>query len=245
MRVEFDVNGSYVVRFPLPRATAQILKLGEAFLRKEDQRAAGARTIYTEDIRGLVARGNRSVDQKSSGEGQRTVSSEGVKQMEIHARKLATQIQNLLKATFPDSPARATEWGFDVKQIGQRSGAILLPPNREGLVRTLTAYIATEEGRPAAERFKTPDLADVKTVCDRLRQSLEARADSQAQRESGTAQANAVADELLDLLQAALVQIIVKQYGRKVTPDLQSWGFEVTARPAKQEAAPGSSGTPQ
>ena len=69
MRVEFDVNGSYVVRFPLQRATAQILKLGEAFLRKEDQRAAGARTIYTEDIRGLVARGTQSVAQKSSSEG--------------------------------------------------------------------------------------------------------------------------------------------------------------------------------
>lgn len=42
-------------------------------------------------------------------------------------------------------------------------------------------------------------------------------------------------------LQAALVQIIVKQYGRKVTPDLQSWGFDVVARTAKlakQEATP-------
>lgn len=243
MRVEFDVNGSYVVRFPLQRATAQILKLGEAFLRKEDQRAAGARTIYTEDIRGLVARGTQSVAQKSSSEGQRTQSSEDLKQLEVHARKLAAQIQSLLKATFMDTPAKATEWGFEVKQIGHRSGTILLPQGRDELVKTLTAYIATEEGRPAAERFKTPDLAEVKTVCDRLRQSMEARADSQAQRESGTAQANAVADELLDLLQAALVQIIVKQYGRKVTPDLQSWGFEVTARTAKQPAAPENSGT--
>ena len=76
---------------------------------------------------------------------------------------------------------------------------------------------------------------------------MEVRSDSQAQRESSTAQANAVADELLDLLQAALVQIILQQYGRKVTPDLQSWGFEVvarTAKPAKQEATAENSGTP-
>lgn len=49
-------------------------------------------------------------------------------------------------------------------------------------------------------------------------------------------------------LQAALAQIIVKQYGRKVTPDLQSWGFDVAARiakPAKQEAALENSDTPQ
>jgi hypothetical protein len=49
------------------------------------------------------------------------------------------------------------------------------------------------------------------------------------------------------VLRYTLVQIIVQQYGRKVTPDLQSWGFEVVvriAKPAKQEAAPESSGTP-
>ncbi len=144
-----------------------------------------------------------------------------------------------------DSPARATEWGFDVKQTGQRSGTILVPQGREALLKTLATYVTTEESRPAAERFTTPNLAEVKTVCDKLHQSIEGRADGQAQRESGTAEANLVAEEVLDLLQAALVQIVVKQYGRKVTPDLQNWGFEVVARTASHPAEPATGGTPQ
>lgn len=245
MRVEFDAKGSFSVRLPQSDEVSRILKLCTGFLRKEDQLAAGLRTLYTEDIRVLAARGNQLVEQKSSGEGQRTQSSEDLKQIEAHAKKLATQIQSLLKAMFIDSPAKATEWGFDVKQTGQRSGTILLPQGREALLKTLTTYLATEESRPAAERFTTPDPSEVKKVCDGLRQSMEGRADGQAQRESGTAEANLVAEEALDLLQAALVQIVVKQYGRKVTPDLQNWGFEVVARTTTQPAATDTAATPQ
>ncbi|HEY4721650.1 MAG TPA: hypothetical protein VII92_07380, partial [Anaerolineae bacterium] len=71
-------------------------------------------------------------------------------------------------------------------------------------------------------------------VFDGLTENLGTRITGQSQRESGTQQSNAAALKLLDLLQAAAIQIVVKQFDGKVTPDLAQWGFEVTARTTKK-----------
>ena len=111
--------------------------------------------------------------------------------------------------------------------------------------KTLGAYIAQEESRPAAECFKLPSLDEVKTVHEGLSQSITARQGGKTQRQSGGAQVEEVGMELLDLLQAAIVQIVVNQYGRKVTPDLQQWGVEVVARTAKPALTGGHPPAPQ
>ena len=105
-----------------------------------------------------------------------------------------------------------------------------MPIGREAIVKVLGQYAKTEKARPASERFKLPALADVVAVVDGLKQNLGARGTGKSQRASGTQQTLDTAAKLLDWLQAAAVQIVVKQFDCKVTPDLAQWGFEVTAR---------------
>ena len=214
MRCEFDSNGLYTARWPRADEYGRIYDFATTFLRQEDQAPASAHTVFTEDIRVLTTSSGQLLLQKRSGESQRVLSSEAVKRLEASAKKFVNQIHSLLEATFPDTPERATEWGFEVKQTGRGAGTILLPRDRTDTLQTLKMYIAQEESRPLAEQFKSPVLSDVKAVYDGLSQNLATRQAGQTQRESGTAQIAAVAEELLDLLQAAM----------------QRWGLDVVAR---------------
>ena len=237
MQVGFDVKGQYNVRFPVPGKVDQINALATAFLLKEDALSDSARTVYTEDIRALVEQGGELLDQKSSGESQRVQSSEQVKALDKQAADLAKKIHRAMNYEFGDTPAQAAEWGFEVRQTGKRKGTILLPDGRDAILKMLERYIKTEKAHPAADRFTTPALADVQAVVDGLKENLGTRTTAQSQRASGTHQSNAAATKLLDLLQAAAVQIVVKQCDGAVTPDLAQWGFEVTARTTKKAAS--------
>ena len=55
MFVGFDVKGTHDVKFADPRKTAKIYTLAGAFLTKEDELDKDERTVYTEDIRELLA----------------------------------------------------------------------------------------------------------------------------------------------------------------------------------------------
>ena len=114
MQVGFDVKGQYNVRFPVPGKVDQINTLATAFLIKEDALSASARTLYTEDIRALVTQGGELLDQKSSGESQRMLSSEQVKALDKQAVDLAKKIHRAMNYEFGDTPAQAAEWGFEV-----------------------------------------------------------------------------------------------------------------------------------
>ena len=242
MRCGFDVNGTHDVTFVDARKTAKIFTLAETFLAKEDTQAAELRTVYTDDIRALVAQSGAALDLKSSGESQRVQSSEEVKALDEQSVELVQKIHRMLVYEFGDTPAKAVEWGFDIKQTGKRSGTILVPAGRAAIVAVLDRYAKTEQARPAAEQFTSPALAEVIAVVEGLKQNLGARGTGKSQRASGTQQTLDAAANLLDLLQAAAIQIVVKQFDGKITPGLAEWGFEVTAksRPAKKavEAAP-------
>jgi len=230
MQVGFDMKGQHNVRFPLPGKTTPVFTLCDAFLKKEDALPAAARTAYTEDIRALFTQSGSLLDLKAGGESRRVLSSEEVKALDKKSVALVKKIHRTMEYEFGDTPAKAAEWGFDIKQTGKRTGTILMPDGRAAIVALLDRYATTEKARPAAERFKSPALAEVVAVVDGLKQNVGARGTGKGQRASGTQQINTLTARLLDLLQAAAVQIVVKQYDGQVTPDLAQWGFEVTAR---------------
>jgi hypothetical protein len=244
MRIGFDVNGSHDVKFLDARQTAKIFTLCTAFLKKEDSLAASVRTVYTEDIRALLTASSDSLDLKSSGESRRTLSSEEVKALDKKSIELIKKIHRTMLYEFAETPAEATQWGFDISQTGKRAGTILMPDGRAAIVKVLGQYAKTERARLAAERFKQPVLGDVETVVAGLQDNLGTRQTGQSQRTTGTQQTLDTAAKLLDLLQAAAVQIVVKRFNGKVTPELGQWGYEVTARssaarqPAKKPAKP-------
>jgi len=230
MQLGFDMKGQYNVRFPLPGKTTPVFTLADAFLKKEDALDAAARTVYTEDIRALLAEVSGSLDLKSGGETRRVQSSEEVKALDEQAAALVEKIHRAMVYEFGDTPAKAAEWGFDIKQTGKRGGSILMPDGRAAIVQVLDRYAKAENARPEAERFQSPALAEVIAVVDGLKSNIGARQTGKSQRAAGTQQSNETAARLLDLLQAGAVQIILKQFDGKVTPELGEWGFEVTAR---------------
>jgi hypothetical protein len=230
MRVGFDVNGTHDVKFMDARKTGKIFTLCTAFLAREDALSASARTVYTEDIRDLLTQSGAALDQKASGESQRALSSEEVKALDKKSVALIKKIHRTMLYEFAESPAEATKWGFDVKQTGKRAGTILMPDGRAAIVGVLDRYAKTEKARPAAQRFTAPPLAEVQAVVDGLSTNVNTRGTARSQRVAATQQTLAAAARLLDLLQAAAVQIVVKQFDGKVTPELGEWGYEVVAR---------------
>jgi hypothetical protein len=230
MRIGIDVNGAYDVGFADPRKTVKVFTLADLFLKQEDTLSASARTVYTEDIRTLLTASGAMLDLKSSGESQRVQSSEEIKALDKQSVAFAKKIHRTMNYEFGDTPAQAADWGFDIKQTGKRKGTILMPDGRAAIVAMLDRYAKTEKGRAAADRFKSPALADVQAVVDGLKENVGTRGTAKSQRASGTQQSIATATKLLDLLQGAAVQIVLKQFEGKVTPDLAQWGFDVTAR---------------
>jgi len=237
MFVGFDTKGTHDVTFVSPRKTGKVITLCGAFLTKEDTQTAALRTVYTEDIRTLFAEISDMLDLKSGGESQRVLSSEEVKALDKQAAALIKKIHRAMVYEYGDTPAEATRWGFDISQTGKRTGTIRIPDGRAAIVKTLAQYAKTEKGRPAVERFKAPVLTEVQAVVDGLTANVTTRSTAKGQRAVGVQQSSETAARLLDLLQAAAVQIVVKQCDGKVTPDLTQWGFEVVAKkPTKKPA---------
>ncbi len=230
MKVGFDTLGTHDVKYPLPRQSPKIFTLCTAFLAKEDSLTASARTVYTEDIRDLFTQSGAAQDQKASGESQRALSSEEIKALDKQSVALIQKIHRTMLYEFAETPAEATKWGFDVKQTGKRAGTILMPDGRAAIVAVLNRYAKTEKARPASDRFKAPALAEVVAVVDGLSANTTTRGAAKSQRVAATQQTADAAARLLDLLQGAAVQIVIKQFDGKVTPELGEWGYEVVAR---------------
>ncbi len=160
-------------------------------------------------------------------------SSEEAKRLNERAKVLVRQIQNLLSGLYAETPERAAEWGFEVRQSGSRAGKVLIPATRAEVIATLGKYTEKESSRPVAEQFAVPKLSEVKQVYDGLRGSLETRNLGTTERKTAVAGTYEVAEALLEYLQAALAYLLVTKFDRKVTPELGLWGSDVIARPAK------------
>lgn len=231
LRVQFDTKSNYSVR--LPTGKRKLYHLAVDYVTHEETIPAAEQTSFTADIIGLVEQVDPLFDRQQTGEANRVQASEALKKYEQEAHDLARQLQGLMQAYFPQTPEAATRWGFQIRQSGSRPGAILLPPDREALLVLLDAYITAETERPEAERFPVPALETVTGVRDGLMSALQERQAARAQREASVALTNELQRELHDYLQAALVYLVVKRFNRKVTPELQAWGFDVVeVRPA-------------
>jgi hypothetical protein len=207
--------------------------LATTFCTHENGLAANERNPHLLRISDLLQQSETFSDQKVNGHTLAVTSSEEAKRLNERAKVLVRQIQNLLSGLYAETPERATEWGFEVRQSGSRAGKVLIPATRAEVITTLGKYCEKESSRPAAEQFAVPRLSEVKQVYDGLRGSLDTRDLGTTERKTAVAGTYEVAEALLDYLQAALAYLLVTKFDRKVTPELGLWGFDVIARPAK------------
>ena len=128
MFVGFDVNGTHDVKFNAVRRPAKIFTLCTAFLAKEDTLSASARTVYTEDIRDLLAQSGAAQDQKASGESQRALSSEEVKALDKQAVAFIKKIHRTMVYEFAETPAEAAGIVRAQRELGLKTGALVTVP---------------------------------------------------------------------------------------------------------------------
>ncbi len=233
MRFEIDRKGSYIVHFPQANHVAEVEALGAAFCAHENALPTGERNPHLALINTTLQQLQACFQQKSSGAALATTSSESLKRLNTRAEALVRQIQKLLSGLYAETPERATEWGFQVRQSGSRAGTVLLPRNRKELVEVLGKYVEREGERLPAERFTVPNLVEVTRVYEDLCASLNQRSTGTTRRKTGVAGAAGISEALSDYLQAAVAYLLVTKFDRKVTPELGLWGFEVVARPGK------------
>jgi len=218
---------------------ADIQVLATTFCAHEAGLVTLTRSPHLSRITELLQLSNSFNEQKVNGKTLAVTSSEEAKRLNERAKKMVRQIQNLLSGLYSETPERAAEWGYEVRQSGARAGKILIPIKREDVIATLGKYYEKESSRPAAEQFAVPKLSDVKQVYDDLRGSLETRHLGTTERKTAVAGTYEVAEALLDYLQAALAYLLVTKFDRKVTPELGLWGYDVIARPAKSSNGDG------
>ena len=239
MRFEFDRKGLYVSRLPVPRNVAGIQGLATTFCAHEATLLVAERNPHLPRISELLALSKSFNEQKVSGGTLAVISSEEAKRLNVRAKGLVRQIHDLLSGLFAETPERATEWGFDVRQSGSHAGWVLMPTGPAATLKTLGKYFEKETSRPVGGRFALPLLTEVQHVYEGLCTSLETRAVGTTTRKTGVAGSYEVAEALLDYLQAAMVHLLVTKFDRKVTPELGLWGFDVIARPAKSSNGDG------
>lgn len=221
-----NMKSQHSIRFPRPTQRHKLVNLTERFIAQESTLPAKAQTPYTTRLTELLQQASPTHNGQLHGELQRTAASEALKRLDQTATQLIRRIWRTMNATFMDTPERAEEWGFNIKQA---TGNILIPRKRAERLTMLDSYIAREQSRPAKERFATPDLTEVIAVRDQLRANLTARNNGKARRETSVAASRAIAGELLQNLQAAAAYLISTRYNFTLTPELQQWGFTVVA----------------
>lgn len=235
LTLNYDTKSDYAVHLPDHTKRYDIFSSGRAFVTYDQTRPLEEQLPFTPWIADLLQEAAMCEQQQREGEEQRAVASEEMKEAHQRLRKLVRIMRKTLDAALPETPTKAKGWGFKVKQS---TAKILLPQTPEEHLNVADAYIVKELSRPEAERFTSPQLAEVIAVRKAVAEKTARRNAGQNRRETAIARANAIAAEMYDHLQGAASFLMNFRYKNVITPELQNWGYiVVTRRSAGQNGA--------
>jgi len=227
--LKLDTNGAYQIRWPARQA--EIIALGAAYVAYESslptikQVLAPGLTL----IEGSLAAAQAEQATAGSGETSRATAAETYRQTLATAKTRLNLALLQLKAKYAVNQAQLEGWGLDT--VAAATGVTVRKPRTEReWVSFLSSYVAQETSLDVANRLTTPPLAEMTALNTALQAADQARKAGKNQREAAVQTRTAVANRLLDLLQAAALIIVVTQFEGIVTNDLQHWGFQVVAR---------------
>lgn len=222
-----DSRSPYALRIPSPARPTALIRLAQSFVAYEQSLPEDQRSPYGPLIADILDQIEPQTGNRLSGESQRVMASETVKQLDFKAIKLIRHIWQTMNLNFIERPAGAAEWGFTVKQS---TGRILMPSNRDERLAVLNVYIAKELSRPEHERFQAPDLGEVMEVCEGLKANLSARQTGRTQRMISTAANRTLTAQLINHLNAAAVYLLAHRFDYTVNLELQNWGYRIVTR---------------
>lgn len=164
-----------------------------------------------------------------SGETARAITAETYRQPLLTAKRRLNLSLLQLKAKYAANQAQLEGWGLDT--VVRATGITVRKPryDREWAI-FLAAYVTQETSLDVANQLTEPPLAEMTALNTALQTADNARKAGKNQREAAVQTRTAIADRLLDLLQAAALILVVTRFAGVVTNDLQKWGFQVVAR---------------
>lgn len=227
IRIQFDTNSPYLLRFPSPSQRQRVLALAQTVATYEQSLPPERQTPYTTKLVLLLVQAGPNSSEQLRTEAHRTQASEAVKRLEKEANVLIEQISAQMRIMFPTEPEQAKTWGFTVKQS---TGRIHKPKTRRQQLALLSAYIEHEAAQPMHEQFTRPVLESVIRVRDELQANLARRDAGKTQRESSIAAGKALTLQMHNYLQLIAAHIVAEHYQFTTTLDLQNWGFDVVTR---------------
>lgn len=224
---KFDTFSDLQLNLPPKHKPFEIVLSTRSYLDYELSRPPEEQLPQTPRLIELYDQWNASDEDRSEGESQRAEAAEEVEQLDQALTRCVRHIRKTIDAAYPHSPAKAKSWGFPSKNSTKN---ILLPRNRQEHLKLLDKYISKEQSRPEEERFTSPPLAEVIEIRDKLQRQLKVRSLARAQREDGVTISNAIALEMYNQLQGAVVYLLNFRFNFKLTVKLEKWGFEIVTR---------------
>ncbi|MCB0212616.1 MAG: hypothetical protein KDJ52_24950, partial [Anaerolineae bacterium] len=224
---KFDSISKLHLDYPEKEKPLKVVRTVKDCISYEHSRPPEEQLPHTPFLVTLLQQWDENNQKRRTGEAQRAEAAEMVHQLDQEMIELVRYARKTLDATFPKNPSKAKAWGFETKQSTQN---ILLPQTRDAHLTLLDVYIAKEQSRPEAERFSSPDLADVTRVRDALREQLKIRQAGQNQREEAVANSYVIAAKMYNYLQSIVTHLLTFKFDFTLTLELQKWGFDVGQR---------------
>ena len=237
MIIRIDVKGALDVHWPL-KVVSWIL-LAETLVAYEATRPIELRlsSALLAMIQAALADVKAAAATATGGETTRATAAEQYRQALPRIRQLMETALLSLRLKYKANLAQLEAWGLKTKS-STRGVTVLKPRNAQAWADFAVTYAEKEQSLPAANRITDPPLADIETVANLVKASLESRQTGRTQREVGTQTRGSAEERLGNLLQTAGLMLVTMYFDGVVTNDLQAWGFEVTAKAAPKAKEP-------
>lgn len=227
LRVQYDTNSPYHLRFPHPQERDAIVKLAEAFVAYEQSRPSELQTPYLPLIADLLQQVQANHQVLEQSKSNRTIASDSIKQLDQQLAMMTRQIWLQVSGYYETNPAKVVNWGL---VYNRKTGNVIMPQGRPDRLALLRQYIAWEEQRDEAVRFDVPDLAEAIRLRDTFEFYQAQYQESQQTVSARIRQNKALTELILKHLQSAAVHLLAFQFDYKLGRALQNWGFDIVER---------------
>ena len=150
-----------------------------------------------------------------------------LQQLDAQVDLLCQEVHRTMREASRQGSVQTEAWGFPIKQS---TGVLVRPHSRRGKLALLERYVAQEERRPAEERFSGPDLTTVKRVRDALAVNIAAYHSAVEQRRASRDAGLEAFRHLSISIRIASMMLVLTQFDREVSFELQKWGFVIIER---------------
>lgn len=237
--VKLDAHSLYQVRWP--HKDPEIIALGEAYVARELSLPASARVAAPalSLVQAALLAAKTPAVTAVKAEQDRIEASEAYRQDLLQIKKDLNMALVHLKSKYLSNLGKLAHWGLEVVYT-QRGLSVRKPKTDKAWFAFAQAYVAQENSLPLNEQITQPDLTSLNARVAQMTQNQAVRENGRNTREAGIQARSEKVQELLDYLQVAALVISIVRFDRRVTNDLQLWGYQVLAvtPPAPSEPPP-------